>query len=402
MKIQSLIQSNLLTDIQIPIIGKFGRFLSQTQKRINLLYGGAGSGKSYSLAQWFIVKCITEQNKSFLITRKTLPSLKLTAYKLFKELLSEYQIKYEENKTDLVIWINSNEVYFKSLDDPEKIKSADFNYVWGEEATELTFDDYKQLNLRARRKTDTLNQLFFTFNPIDSFHWLKTIVIDKLVGIIGILASNYKDNPYLSQDYIDELIALKNQDETYYQIYTKGEWGILKNLIYSNWGVVDYWPENGDSFYGLDFGFNNPSALVEAKLKDNEIFLRECLYETHLTNSELIERMKQIIFNPSLPIYADCAEPQRIQEIYDTRRFNIKESDKSVKDGIDHVKRYKLHIHKDSVNLIKEFQGYKWKEDKNGNILDEPVKFNDHALDAVRYGIFTHLKDKLTSNPLCW
>jgi len=66
------------------------------------------------------------------------------------------------------------------------------------------------------------------------------------------------------------------------------------------------------------------------------------------------------------------------------------------------VKRYKLHIHKDSVNLIKEFQGYKWKEDKNGNILDEPVKFNDHALDAVRYGIFTHLKDKLTSNPLCW
>lgn len=316
--------------------------------------------------------------------------------------MAKYRIKYEENKTDLVIWINSNEVYFKSLDDPEKIKSAEFNYIWGEEATEFTLDDYKQLNLRARRKTDTQNQLFYTFNPIDSFHWLKTSVIDKLTDNLGILTSNYRDNQFLSQDYINELEDLKNQDQTYYQVYTVGEWGILKNLIYSNWNTIDSWPNNGESFYGLDFGFNNPSALVEVKLFDNEIYLRECLYETHLTNSELIERMKQIIFNPSSPIYADCAEPQRIQEIYNANRFNIKESDKSVKDGIDWVKRYKLHIHKDSINLIKEIQGYKWKEDKNGNILDEPVKFNDHALDAARYAIFTHLKNNILSNPLCW
>jgi len=288
------------------------------------------------------------------------------------------------------------------LDDPEKIKSAEFNYIWGEEATEFTIDDYQQLNLRARRKNDIQNQLFYSFNPIDAFHWLKADIIDKLNDSLGILLSNYRDNPFLSKDYIDELEALKFQDATYYQVYTKGEWGILKNLIYSNWDVVDSLPDKEDSFYGLDFGFNNPSALIECKFIDGEIYLRELIYETHLTNSELIERMKQVIFNPSSPIYADCAEPQRIQEIYNTQRFNIKESNKSVKDGIDYVKRYKLHIHKDSANLIKEIQGYKWKEDKNSNIFDEPVKFNDHALDATRYAIFTHLKDNLSLNPLCW
>jgi phage terminase large subunit len=397
MKTQSPIQLN--SSIEIPIIRKFGRFLSQTKKRINLIYGGAGSGKSYSIAQWFIVKCITEQNKTILITRKTLPSLKLTAYKLFKELLSEYQIKYEENKSDLVIWINSNEVYFKSLDDPEKIKSANFNYVWGEEATELTFDDYKQLNIRTRRKTDTLNQLFFSFNPIDSFHWLKTKVIDTLADNVGVLTSNYKDNPFLSQDYIDELIALKNQDSTYYQIYTLGEWGVLKNLIYSNWDVVDTWPKHDDLFSGLDFGYNNPSALIELLLYDNEIYIRELLYETHLTNTDLIGKMKVLLPKKSNPIYPDSAEPDRIEEIK-REGFNVKPAEKDVHDGIDHVKRYKLHIHRDAINVIKEIQSYKWKEDKDGNIIDDPVKFNDHAMDAIRYAIFTHLKTQLT--PTIW
>lgn len=389
----------LNSSIEIPIIGKFGRFLNQTQKRINLIYGGAGSGKSYSIAQWFIVKNITEQNKTFLITRKTLPALKLTAYKLFKELLSEYRIKYEENKTDLVIWINSNEVYFKSLDDPEKIKSAEFNYIWGEEATEFTLDDYKQLNLRARRKTNTQNQLFFTFNPIDSFHWLKTSVIDKLADNIGVLTSNYRDNQFLPQDYINELENLKNQDETYYQVYALGEWGVLKNLIYSNWDVVDYWPENGDVFWGLDFGFNNPTALVELTLYDNEIYVRELFYEQHLTNTDLIGKIKNILPKKSDPIYSDSAEPARIEEIK-REGFNVKPAEKDVRDGIDHVKRYKLHIHKDSVNIIKEIQSYKWKEDKDGNIIDDPVKFNNHAMDAIRYAIHTHLKTQ--SIPIIW
>ena len=52
-----------------------------------------------------------------------------------------------------------------------------------------------------------------------------------------------------------------------------------------------------------------------------------------------------------------------------------------------------LLITKSSVNLIKEIESYSWKTDLNGNILEEPVKFNDHALDALRYAVYSYKKE---------
>jgi phage terminase large subunit len=119
------------------------------------------------------------------------------------------------------------------------------------------------------------------------------------------------------------------------------------------------------------------------------------IYERKLTNAQLMERMDTEVADGHAPIYADCAEPQRIEEIRQFKRknggqFNVHPSDKAVKNGIDSVKRCKLHITERSVNLLKEIRSYKWREDKNGNVLDEPVKFLDHAVDAVRYGIHSH------------
>jgi len=126
-------------------------------------------------------------------------------------------------------------------------------------------------------------------------------------------------------------------------------------------------------------------------IKDWEIYLRELLYQTHLTNEDLIEKLKELIPDKNRYTYADSAEPARIEEIA-RAGFNIHPADKSVKDGIDFVKRQKLHILKRSVNLIKEIGGYKYKEDKDGNVLEEPVKFRDHLMDAMRMAIYTHLK----------
>ena len=86
-------------------------------------------------------------------------------------------------------------------------------------------------------------------------------------------------------------------------------------------------------------------------------------------------------------IFADSAEPQRIEEIY-RAGFDIHPARKiSVRDGIDFVKRFKLYIDKESTNIIKEIKFYSYKVDKNGKVLDEPVKLNDHAMDAIRYAI---------------
>ena len=97
--------------------------------------------------------------------------------------------------------------------------------------------------------------------------------------------------------------------------------------------------------------------------------------------------MKTFKIKNTSVIKCDCADPERIEEI---RRagFNAEPCMKganSVKNGIDKIKQHSLYITKRSVDVLKEIKSYKWKEDKDGRVLDEPLKFNDHAMDALRY-----------------
>lgn len=365
-------------------------FLEKSKKRINLLYGSAGSGKSWSIAQFLLLeKLYGEHDIRVLVVRKTGPALRKSAWLLINDLISQYQLPItDRNKTDLTITVNSNQMFFTSLDDPEKLKSLErINYIWGEEATEFTRADYLQLNLRCRGKNPNgKNRLFFSFNPVDEQSFLKPVVESPLSNV-AVNHSTYKDNAFLGDDYIQELENLKEQDETYYKIYALGIWASPENLIYTNWDTIDEFPECEDIGYGLDFGFNNPSALIKIGIRDDEVYEEELLYETKLTNADLIEKLKQFIPNRSQIIKADSAEPQRIEEISQAG-FNIHPCGKgqgSVRASIGRVKSKKVHITKQSVNLLKEKRGYKWKTDKNGNVLDEPVKFRDHLLDAERY-----------------
>ena len=389
---------------RIEQIETFDRFLRKSKKRVNVVYGGAGSGKSVSVAQHLLEKFLREDDKRFLITRKTLPSLRITAWSLLVNSLYKWGIPVDINKSEFMIRYGNNEILAKSMDDPEKIKSADFNYVWIEEATEINKDDFKQIDLRLRRdsKDGKVNQIYLTFNPIDQFHWL---IEDLVYGTskdaykredIAIHHSTYKDNPYLDSDYTKRLEDFVNQDENFYRIYTLGEPGVLENVIYKHYKIDNYdqkaWNE---VIYGLDFGFNNPSALVAIRVRDNELYLKELLYESNLTNADLIQRMKQLNLEKNAAIYADSAEPQRIQELKNAG-FIVYPADKSVKDGIDAVKRNLLHIHPDSPNLIAEIRGYSYRKDKDGRVLEEPVKFKDHCMDAMRYAIHSWQKSRGT------
>ncbi|MBF0474167.1 MAG: PBSX family phage terminase large subunit, partial [Nitrospirae bacterium] len=246
---------------------------------------------------------------------------------------------------------------------------------------------------------DRPNQIIFTFNPTTALSWIKTMIVDTNNYDYVEIVSSYKDNPYLEESYIDNLQNLEKQDINFYRIYTLGEWGVLENIVYNNWEIVDKIPEDGntDVFYGLDFGYNNPSSFIKLMEVDNVIYASEIIYESKLTNQDLIDKLSELEINQNHPIYCDTAEPARIEEI-SRAGFNALPADKSVKDGIDFVKRQKLKIHKNSINLTKEFQTYSYKKDKNGNVIDEPVKYNDHALDALRYGIYTHLSNRSELN----
>lgn len=354
-------------------------------------YGGAGSSKSHSIAQ-FIVRLLDEYSGlKIAVGRKTFPAHRTSAMALIIQLLRDYGIYDEQdhNKTENTYYRNGNSILFFSMGEGEsgreKIKSANFNLVWLEEATEFDVLDYRQLKLRLRNPAPEgwHNFIILSHNPIDENHWIKTELIDKDPSVIT-HHSTFQDNPFLSREYIKTLTNLINEDENYYRVYALGEWGRLENLVYRNWQVVDYLPQ-GKFCYGMDFGFVNPSVIVKVVLaEDGQLYIDERLYKTGITISDMIEHMTH---EDRGDIYADPSAKQTVEEIKKAG-WNCFEAEKDVKHMIDLCKRQKLNITKDSPNIIKEIRGYRYKQDKNGVVLDEPVKFNDHACDAFRYAIY--------------
>lgn len=360
------------------------------EKKTIVNVGGSGSSKSFSVAQLLIEKLVNEDDKRFVIARKTMPACKRSSYDLIINFLKDYGIYREDkhNKTDHIYRYKNNEMLFLGLDEPTKIKSIStgVNYVWLEEANEFTYDDYRMFWVQVRKQTpeSERNHLYLTLNPTDESSWIpKRLITEEDVEVIH---STYKDNPFLSQDYVRMLENSINEDENFYRVYVLGEWGKLENLIYRNYRVSPELPEmDGAKWaYGLDFGLVNPSAVVKVYLLNDKFYLEERLYKTGLTNSDIIEFFTH---EEKGDIFADPSAKQMIEEIF-RANLNCYEAFKDVKAGIDLCQRQTLTIPESSDNLIKEIRGYHWRKDKEGNILSEPVKLHDHLMDAMRYAIF--------------
>jgi phage terminase large subunit len=217
--------------------------------------------------------------------------------------------------------------------------------------------------------------------------------------------SNYKDNPYLHPDLVKELEGLIHQDVNFDRIFRQGEWGTLDNLIFTTWSSInpaDYASAPGDTYYGLDFGYTNPSALVKVKIDSRVAYAEEMLYRTQLTNTDLITQLKDLIPEERRRrdiIWCDSAEPDRIMEI-SKAGFRAEPAFKDVSYGIDLVKSFKLHINNSSSELLKELKSYSWKKEKaTGKLLDEPIAFNDHACSALRYCIASFAKEHAIGRP---
>jgi len=374
----------------------FKNLNSKTEVLVNR--GGAGSSKSYSLMQLFVYKFLTEKNKKFLIVRKALPSLKLSVlldlYTILGPKGFNVRDKIKENKVDMNFYYGTNLLHLGSVDDPEKYRSTDWNYIWMEEATNFTYEDYILLRSRLRASTekDSPNKMFLSFNPIDELHWIKTELLEKHKDVEEI-HSTYHDNPFLEASIIKYYENSKDFNYNFYRVHALGEWGRLDDLIYSQWDTVQSMPTDGIEVYGMDFGFNDPSVVVRVIVKDFDAYLEQVIYKTKMTNTEFIQQTKILVHESrrSRPIYADSAEPDRIKE-FRLAGFNIKPAQKSIADGIDFVRRFRLHILDSSENIKKEIQGYSYKRDRQNNVIDEPIPGWDHTLDAIRYALYSHFK----------
>ena len=366
-----------------PVFAKNWQAL-QDKKRIIVNEGGTGSSKTYSLAQVFLLLLLQGKGNVLTVARKTMPSLRATAMRDFFGILKKEGIYNPTNhdKTNNTYSYKSNMIEFLSVDDPARVRSRRRNFLWMNEANEFELEDWRQLSMR------TNDSIFIDYNPSHQFHWLYDEILPR--EDCHLITSTYKDNPFLPPEVVREIEHYRNIDENYWRVYGLGLRGKTEATIYKNWTYCDKLPE-GDAIYGLDFGYNDPTALVKVVLRDEGYYVEERLYSQHLTNSQLIEKLKVLNIPRQKEIYCDNAEPQRIAEIQNAGFWALP-ADKAVNKGIDTVNSRTLFLTKGSFNLISEIKKYSWKQ-KDGKILEDPVKVNDHLIDAMRYAIHSHYKE---------
>ena len=342
--------------------------------------GGSRSSKTYSLCQLIIVYCLQNPNVVVSIVRKTFPALRATVMRDFFEVLKDMEIysKDKHNKSEHIFtFANGSMVEFFSVDDEQKIRGRKRHLCWANEANELWYDDFLQLNMRTTFK------MIFDYNPSDSDSWIYELAESEKV----VIKSTYKDNPFLEEVIKKQIEDLKHTDEILYQIYALGEQATSRENVYSKWEVLTEKPQRFQQYcYGLDFGYQHPTALIKIWYFENEVYLEEVIYESYLTSADIVKRMGQLGIEMNKEIIADYARPEIIQELR-TEGFYVLNADKSVDKGINAVRTTKVYVNHLAKNIIRENKNYKHKK-INGEIRDKEVaKRHDDAMDAIRYGV---------------
>ena len=360
-----------------------------------VLEGGARSSKTYSVLQYFIVDAFeSKKPKEYDIVRETLPALKASAMKDFEDILKSNGLYHEENhnKSENIYTVNGSHFNFYSANpttvkETKKLRGRKRNKILLNEANEMSLDTYRQVAMR------TTEQIIMDYNPSEEDSWIYDHIIPR--EDCTFIQSTYLDNPFLEQSIIDEIELLKDDDPEYWNIYGLGLRGKRTGLIFPRYRIVQSFPEDCiDVLYGMDFGFNDPKVVVKLGRVGKQIFVQQLLYKRGMIREEFIPELKKLIPESARETeqYADSADPESIEAIY-RAGFNIHPADKSkdsVITGIEDVRAYELCITADSVDVLKDVKNYKFKKDKNGNLLDVPIHAFSHACDAIRYPVFTH------------
>lgn len=356
--------------------------------------GGTRSSKTFSIVQLLIVIADFRQ-RDISIVSESFPHLRRGVMKDFAEILDKENlvegVNYEFNKSEYkYTFKNGSVVEFFSVDNWGKVKGSRRDILFINECNRISYETYRQL---AVRTTETI---FLDWNPDNEFWYEEHIASRETTAEIH---STYLDNPYLDKAQIAE-IESNRYNEQWWRVYGLGLTGHIEGTIYRPFIQIDELPDARSRMrhvYGLDFGYSNdPTALVDVYIDEGakKIYVDEIIYETGLLNSDIAQRMAEAGVSKATEIFADAAEPKSVDEIgRKVYRYNVKPAyKKDLLSQIQFLQQFEIYVTTRSLNVIKESRQYKWKEDRDGNAVNEPIDAFNHAMDALRYAVFTALR----------
>lgn len=394
-------------DIKVKVNPSFLPYL-QRDDRIQVHYGGAGSGKSRYVAQKLTLMLLKEK-RVLLCVRNVFATLRNSCYEEFKTVFDSMGITplIRFRETDLtILFPNGSKIIMKGADSEEKLLSiANVSDVWCEEAYEIPREIITQLFLRVRRN-DLQCHFFFTFNPISKASYMYEFIHDEKTLADGFVhKSTYLDNKFLSEEYKEQLEDLKRTNYPKYQVYCLGEFGVLgKTIFEGNWkvdptlDVNKLYAMNLEERIGIDFGWNDPTTCITSLVdtKNKRLYIVDELYQSEL----LLDDLAKVLLNKGMQyktIYCDSAEPRSIKMLQNAglkRATGAKKGKDSIMAGIDLLQTYQIIIAGHCKHVAEEFANYTWKKNKQtGEYLDEPLDNGFcHCIDAIRYSMSPYLE----------
>jgi phage terminase large subunit len=364
--------------------------------------GGTSSGKTYAIEQ--VLFCLACETEKLVITvvGQDIPNLKAGALRdaqsiYYKSEALQAMVK-SFNKTDRIFeFSNGSIIEFKSYDNAQDAKSGKRDYLFVNEANGVDWEVYTELALRTKKR------IYIDYNPNSAF-WVH----DNLIGKPGIqlIISDHRHNPFLEDKTREKIESLKEVDTELWRVYARGLTGKITGLVFSNWHLCEAIPAGATLLAaGLDFGFtNDETGCLLVYRQNGELWVDEMLYETGLTNPDIAAKLTEAGISKSMEIIADSAEPKSIEELrrLGWRVTGAKKGADSINASIDVLKRYTINITRSSVNLRNELSRYKWRTDRSGKTLNEPVDTCNHLIDPLRYVALNKLRINTVKKPQSW
>jgi phage terminase large subunit len=382
--------------------------LFSSDSRYYIVGGGRGSGKSYSV-NTFLLLLTYQPNEIILFTRYTLTSASISIIPEFIDKIKTAGLErdFKITKDEIINLTTGSKIIFKGIKTSSGTQTASLKSISGvscfvlDEAEELTIEEtFDKIDLSIR-VSDKQNRVILILNPSTKEHWIYKKFFENN-GVDGGSNTTKEDTTYihtnylhnlknLSESFVKQLEDMKKSNPKKFEHIVMGGWlERAEGVIFTNWKLGDF-DDSLEWGAGLDFGFSlDETALVRVAIdkKLKKIYLKEELYKSHLTTSEIYNHIKNIVANKE--IIADSSEPRLIEELK-RLGLNIKACKKgagSVAEGITIMQDYELIIDPDSTNIVKELNNYVWNNKKAG----QPIDMYNHSIDAARYRISHILK----------
>lgn len=379
-------------------------------KRINLLSGSVRSGKTWiSLVLWAFWVATMPKEKNYLMTAKSLTTLKRNVLDLLTELVGEKNFTFSIAQKQALLF--GRKIYLEGANDARAESKIRGMTLQGAYCDELTLYGEDFFTMMLSRLSEPNAKLFATTNPDSPMHWLNKQYIERRHKLSMLLMTFLiDDNTFLDPNYVEEL--KKEYVGVFYDRFIKGEWVLAEGRVYPGFSEIDNVtediPESGTYYISIDYGTLNPfSAGLWCVSDGKAVRIKEYYHsgrdtKKQLTDEEYHAELEKLIqYTDSEGVLQEyeidrvVIDPSAASFIACMRRhgkFRVKHAVNTVVDGIRNVTSMlnskRLFIHSSCKDSIKEFKLYSW-DDKAHE--DKVIKENDHAMDDIRYFVNTIL-----------